>query len=334
MKTLNQDLKTGNFRRVYLLFGEEAFLKRSYKNRLKEAIAGEDTMNVHTFEGKGLDLKEVISLADTMPFFAPHRMILLESTGLFKGSAVELAEYLPRMPQETVMVFVEDEVDKRGKLYKAVKSCGRAVELGRQDAKTLTAWVLGSVKKEKKNLTRQALDLFFQKAGDDMVNISNELEKLFCYTYGRNVIDVEDIQEICTVTTENRIFDMIHAVAEKNQRKALDLYYDLLSLKEPPMRILFLIARQFNQLYQIKDLAEQGFDSGGISQRAGIQPFIVKRSLRQAERFEKAALRQAVEDCVAAEEAVKTGRLGDQLAVEMILVRYSSKQSQEASFQN
>ena len=81
MKTLNQDLKTGNFRRVYLLFGEEAFLKRSYKNRLKEAIDGEDTMNVHTFEGKGLDLKEVISLADTMPFFADRRLSVAEDSG-------------------------------------------------------------------------------------------------------------------------------------------------------------------------------------------------------------------------------------------------------------
>lgn len=335
MKNLNEDLKTGQLKPVYLLYGEEDYLKDMYKQRIKKALLpDEDTMNLTVYRGKGVDIREVISQADTMPFFAPRRMILLESTGLFKGSAGELAEYLPGMPQETVMVFVEDEVDKRGKLYKAVKSCGRAVELGRQDARTLTAWVLGQVKKEKKNLTRQALDLFFQKAGNDMVNISNELEKLFCYTYGRNVIDVEDIQEICTVTTENRIFDMIHAVAEKNQRKALDLYYDLLALKEPPMRILFLIARQFNQLYQIKDLSEQGFDSGGISQKAGIQPFIVKRSLRQTERFEKAVLRQAVEDCVAAEEAVKTGRLGDQLAVEMILVQYSSKKSRQEDFQN
>lgn len=335
MKQLNEDLKMGVFKPVYLLYGEEDYLKETYKERLRQAVlAPEDTMNLTVYQGKGVNIREVISQADTMPFFAERRLILLEDTGLFKGSAAELAEYLPKMPSETIMVFVEAEVDKRGKLYKAVKSCGRAVELGRQDEKTLTAWVLSQVKREKKNVTRQALELFFQKAGNDMVNISNELEKVFCYTYGRNVIDAEDIQEICTVTAENRIFDMIHAMAEKNQRKALDLYYDLLALKEPPMRILFLIARQFNQLYQIKDLAEQGFDFGGISQKAGIAPFIIKRSLRQAQRFEKEVLRQAVEDCVAAEEAVKTGKLGDRLAVEMILVRYSGSGSGERDFQN
>ena len=100
MKVLNQDMKTGQFKPVYLLYGEEAFLKKSYKKRLKEAIVGDDTMNFHQFEGKGLDLKEIISLADTMPFFGERRLILIEDSGLFKGSGAEaLVEYLPQMPE-------------------------------------------------------------------------------------------------------------------------------------------------------------------------------------------------------------------------------------------
>ena len=108
------------------------------------------------------------------------------------------------------------------------------------------------------------------------------------------------------------------------QKQALELYYDLLSLKEPPMRILFLIARQFNQMYQIKDLREQGYDSGAIAKKAGLAPFIAKKSLAQASKFEKDTLRQAVEDCVETEAAVKSGRLGDRLGVELLIVKYSS----------
>ena len=160
-------------------------------------------------------------------------------------------------------------------------------------------------------------------AGDDMEHIANELEKLLCFTYGKDAIETQDVQEICTVTTESRIFDMIRALADRRQKEALDLYYDLLSLKEPPMRILFLIARQFNQMLQLKDLREQGFDGGTAASHAGLAPFIAKRSLAQAERFEKKELLQAVQDCVSAEEAVKTGRLGDRLAVEMLIVKYS-----------
>lgn len=83
MKVLAQDIKTGEFKPVYLICGEEAFLKKSYKNRMKDALVGDDTMNFHYFEGKGLDLKEIISLADTMPFFGDRRLILIRGQRSF-----------------------------------------------------------------------------------------------------------------------------------------------------------------------------------------------------------------------------------------------------------
>lgn len=324
MKNLNADLKSGNFKQVYLLCGEEAYLKNRYKKRLREALVGAgDLMNFTSYTGKGIDVKQVIDQAETMPFFAERRLIQIEDSGFFKNACPELAEYLPTMPPETYMVFVESEVDKRGKLYKAVKASGRIVELGRQDEKTLTAWILSQMKKEGKSIRRDALDLFLEKTGDDMENIANELEKLLCYTAGKDGVEYTDVEEICTVTTENKIFDMIRAVAEKRQKQAMDLYYDLLSLKEPPMRILFLIARQFNQMLQLKDLRAQGYDSQTVASKAGIVPFIAKRSLAQAAKFELPVLQQAVEDCVEMEQAVKSGKLGDRLAVEMLIIRYS-----------
>lgn len=324
MKSLNEDIKTGSFKQVYLLFGEEEYLKNQYKNRLHRAILSEDdTMNFSSFEGKGVDVRQIIDQAETLPFFADHRMILIEQSGFFKNASPELAEYIPQIPAETILVFVEKDVDKRGKLYKAVQKKGRAVELGRQDEKTLQAWVLGMLKKEKRTITRDALTLFLEKSGNDMENIANELEKLLTYTHGKDAVEYADVEEICTVTTESRVFDMIRAVAEKKQKQALDLYYDLLSLKEPPMRILFLIARQFNQMMQVKDLRERGYGASEIASKAGIAPFIVKKTLAQSAQFEMDELYRAVKDCVEAEEAVKTGRLGDCLAVEMVIVKYS-----------
>ena len=85
MQTLNQDIKEKTFKRVYLLFGDEPFLVNSYKKRLREAIAGDDTMNYNYFEGKGQDVKEIISLADTMPFFAERRLVLIDGSGFFKS---------------------------------------------------------------------------------------------------------------------------------------------------------------------------------------------------------------------------------------------------------
>ena len=186
MKTLEEDIRSGKFKQVYLLYGEEAYLKKLYKNRLKNAIVNpEDTINLNRYEGKGISIPAVIDQAETMPFFADYRLILMEETGFFKSASQELADYLPTMPGETIVLFVETEVDKRGKLFKTVKNMGRAVELSHQNEKTLTNWILRTLQKENVKITKSAMQLFLERAGDDMENISHELEKLIAYAYGR-----------------------------------------------------------------------------------------------------------------------------------------------------
>lgn len=328
MKNLIEDIKNREFQKVYLLYGEEAYLKRQYKKKLQEAILGpEDTMNLNIYAGKGIDVRAVIDQADTMPFFAEHRLILIEDSGFFKAANEELAKYLKNMPGETVFVFVEEEVDKRGKLYKAVKTEGRVVEFARQDEKTLTKWILGILKKEGKKITQSTMEIFMEKTGSEMENIATELEKLLCYTMGREVITQEDVAEITAGQTVNKIFDMIRAVAEKKQKEALDFYYDLLALREPPMRILFLITRQFHLLLQVKELCGQGYDQRQIAEKVGLQSFVVKNYVRQSSLFSKEDLKQAVRDCVETEEAVKTGKIQDVLSVELLIVKYSEKKA-------
>ncbi len=325
MKSLNEDLKTGNFSQIYLLYGEENYLKKQYKERFVKALLPEgDTMNYAHYEGKGIDVREVIDLAETMPFFAERRVFVFENTGFFKSAAgAELADYLKELPETAYFLFVEEEVDKRGKMYKAVKSKGRAVELPFQDENTLKRWVAGQIGRENKRITETDLVYFLNKVGIDMENITKELEKLFCYALERDVITRADIDAVCVTQISNHIFDMVNAVAEKQQKKALDLYYELLALKEPPMRILFLLTRQYRGLYQVKQLAQKGYGRKEIAEKAGLHPFAVGKYMEQAKRFQVKELRAILEDSVDIEQRVKTGLLTDSLAVEIFLVKYS-----------
>lgn len=296
-------------------------MRNSYKKRLQEAIVGDDTMNLSRFEGKGTDADELIRLADTMPFFAERRLILVEDSGFFKNASEALVQYLPSMPGTTCLVFVESEVDKRSKLYKKVKSLGYAAEMGRQDAAQLGRWAGGILSKEGKKITGHTMELFLSMAGDDMENIRMELEKLISYTWGREVITDEDVEAVCTVRVSNRIFEMVSAIVNQQTRRAMELYEDLLTLKEPPMRILFLIARQFNQLLQVKELTEKGLERKTIASRLKLQPFVVGKVIPQARQFSRDQILSYVNLCVEAEEAVKTGRLSDRLAVELLITR-------------
>ena len=321
MQTLNQDIKEKSFKKIYLLYGDEPFLVGSYKKKLREAITGGDTMNFNYFEGKNPDVKEIISLADTMPFFADRRLILVDGSGFFKSAQEELAAYLPQMPDTTCLVFAESEVDKRNRLYKRVKELGYAAELNKQDTAQLMRWAAGILGRDGRKISRPVMEYFLERTGDDMENIRMELVKLVCYTMGRDVITQEDVGAVGTVHVTSRVFDMVAAIVAGNTKKAMDLYEDLLTLKEPPMRILFLIARQFNQLLQIKELTAAGKDKGAMASALKVPPFAVGKLTAQARAFTRDQILSWVTLCVETEEAVKTGRLSDRLAVELLIAR-------------
>jgi DNA polymerase-3 subunit delta len=326
MQKLNEEIKSGQLKQVYLLYGEEAYLRSQYRDKLKDAmLGGGDAMNYHYFEGKDVSVGEVIDLAETMPFLAEHRVIVLENSNLFAKGGEQLADYLSAPAETTYFVFVEQSVDKRSRLYKAVAAKGRGVEFKTQDEAVLKRWILGFLKKENKNITEKDLNLFLDKTGTDMENIRGELEKLLCYCMDKDVISAQDIEDICTKQVNNQIFDMINAIALKQQKTAMTLYYDLLTLKEPPMRILYLITRQFNMLLQVKELKNKGYDANVIGEKMGLAGFIARKYVAQAAKFKEAELRQAVRDCVEAEEAVKTGRMNDVMSVELLIVQYSSE---------
>lgn len=320
MRQISEDIKQNRFRQIYLLYGEERYLRRQYRENLRNALCADDTMNTHFYEGKDVPVGEIIDLAETLPFLAERRVIFITDSGLFKAGGEKLAEYLNSPNETTFFVFNESQIDKRSKLFKTVSSKGYATEFGIQDENTLKRWIAGVLSKEGKKITENTVRLLISKTGTDMDNIQMELEKLICYAYDRDVITDEDVETICTTRISNHIFDMINAIAEKRQSDALKLYYDLLALKEPPMRILFLIAEQCNKLLQVKELKIKNADNRTIGAQISVPPFIAQKYVNQASRFSTSVLRKAVQQCVAAEEAVKSGRMNDTMSVEILIL--------------
>lgn len=171
-----------------------------------------------------------------------------------------------------------------------------------------------------KKITENTVKLLLEKTGTDMDNIQMELEKLVCYCMDKDVVTDEDVETVCTTLISNRIFDMVNAIAAKQQKKALDLYYDLLALNERPMHILPLIARECNKLLQAKALKARGYDNQTAGSKLGLKPYIAGKYMAQASRYSSAALRRAVQQCVEAEEAVKSGRMNDMMSVEILIM--------------
>ncbi len=321
-----EDIRSGEFRNIYLLYGSESYMLNWSRRRLVKALVPEtDDMNFSCFEDKSLDIEKIIEIADTMPFFAERRVLLIKDSGYFKNANERLKKYLPSLPATTVMIFSEKEVRKgKGTVYDYVSTAGRCVEYSTLDRKDIERNVVGLLKREGRTMQRPTFDYFLDRVGLQMQDISVELEKLICYTQGREMISREDIDAVVSPRLEEHVFDLTNAIAEKKRKTALDTYYEMMALKTQPMGVITLLSRQFNRLLLIKNMRAKGLDRARVAKTLGISERAIPINERLASRFTMEELKQALADCIEAEEAVKSGRMSDKLSLETLIVKYAS----------
>lgn len=321
--SIDDDIKNNDIKSVYLLCGTEVYLRNQYRDKLINAInAGE--MNTTRYFGKGINVGEVIDLAQTMPFLSEKRLIVLDDSTFAKNSCPQLAEYIPSIPASTVLIMLETEVDKRNLVYKAVADKGSVVEFSIPDEEDVKLWIRSKLKKEGKGIANSAMNTLLERAGGDMMRLSSEIEKLVCYTAERSEITFDDVNALCVKQTDIKIFDMVRHVVSGNRKAALAIYYELLAAKEPPMRTLYNLGRQFNQLLTVKQLYGAGRTIAEICAKIKVKEGIAKSILNQAKRFSTAELKGIIGECVELEEAVKTGKLDENMSVELFIIKYST----------
>jgi DNA polymerase-3 subunit delta len=335
MQKIRNDIKEGSIGRLYCIFGEDAYLRKKIRDEIKSAVIGSgDTMNYAYYEGKKVTAQEVIEFADTFPFMADRRLVIVEDCALNKKPPEEWVHYLDHIAETACIVLVESKSpDKRTAFYKKLASVGYVADLDKQkDHKLLLQFVGDWLKGHNCVMSRQDIEYFLGRVSESMGLIEMELNKLWDYKMNPAkpldaqdsfVITREDIQLLCTVTIENQVFKMMNEAVNGNRARAFTLYYDLLALKEPPGRILSLMTNQFNRILQVKDCERLRLSTEEIKQKCGIAPnqFYAVRPLSKNLKYVR--LKHLVAYGVQLETDFKTGRIAEQLAAELMLAECS-----------
>ena len=330
MASIVQDIKNGNIRNLYLFYGEEAFKRRYYKNLLKQAVTGGNLMNCNPFEGKNIDWQEVYDAAQTLPFLAEKRLILVENSGKFQtgpGSAEPtgfLEKMLEELPDSTCLAFFEESAAKNRKLFKTIASRGVVFECKPDTGEDMIQWVARGFAREGKKFRRSTMELLIRRVGTDYDRLRMESEKVIAYTGDREIIEDADILAVSSETVESRVFEMTKAMCRKNVHQVLDLYYDLLKNKEAPMRILGALRSELRTMLQVSELLSRGMHPRDAAKTVGKPDFVVRDISSRMRYFQPGQLEQMLNEACAYEEKYKTGEIEDQTGLEMLLIRFSS----------
>ncbi len=324
------DIKSGNLKHIYVLYGEETYLRDSSFKRLSERLMPENAeMNLISFNGEGhgnQDLaKEIASAISTMPFLAEHRLICVKYTGWFKNGNAIMEEALEHIPDTTFIIFVENTVDKRKAVCKKAEDSGRLVEYTQLDEEGLKRIILTILIKNNKKIRPSTYEYLLSKTGISMTIIRSELEKLICYTDGRDEITIEDVDAIVSARPEDNVFPLVNALSERDKQSALKAYYNLLNNHTSMYSIISLLTSQFNVLLIVKDMAAKGATEEEIAAKLKYKPYAAKMRMKAASRFSKKELVSFIDDTIKVQEKVRFGIMDENLALERLIVKYSMR---------
>ena len=321
MHNIDEELKTNQISRAHLLFGEEQYMVQYYKNMLIKKLARpDDEMNVTLFRHRTMSIADIAEAGQVMPFFAERRLIVVENSFFFNNK-FDMLDYLKEFPDTTYIIFDEEKVDKRNRLYKWFQKNGCVTECHPLPTPKLKQWVAAYAKKAGKTITVSAVELLLERAGTDMQILSNELEKCIGYVGDKSVIEREDVDIISTGVVMSKIFDMIDAVAMKEKDRAMHYYNDLYVNRESPMSILHLFCRHINILLQMKEYSAVGLTKGELAKKCEIPSFTVDKYAKQATRFGREQLLAMLELRLEYEHDFKIGKLDDRIAVELFIMQ-------------
>jgi len=317
-KDFKVSIQNGDFERVYLFYGEERYLAHYYIETLTAALSKPDV-----FDGK---VDTIISAADTLPFLSEKRFVLVRDSKLFttgrKAESDAMAEYLPTVPDSTVLAFVESEVDRRGRMYKRAMELGCVVECVTPSPQALTEWLVQIFKDENKTIRPDAANLLIRYGAHNMTTISQEAKKLSAYVGPRQDVTIKDLEAICSPTLQSRVFDMLSAMGNGRMSEALTMYQNMLLMKEQPLMILAMIIRQFRIMLQVKAARDKGMSIAQTAKTLGLRGFVVDEALNHAKRFSIQQLFHALVSCQDTDINIKSGLITAEIGVELLILEY------------
>lgn len=311
--------------RVYLLFGEEVYLKQEALKAIeKQSIDESDLMNYVVFEGKETTAEQIINACETMPFFAEYKVVVVREGEFFKtgkkDETDQLTKWIKTIHEQTVLVFVEKEIDKRNGLYKAIQKQYQVVESSPLNSEVLVRFVQEKCQERGIQMPLRAITYFVANMPPNITHLLGELDKLESYSLGQTVTQ-EMIEAVCVFSLEQRVFTLIKEVANKEVTRALKMYHRLIEAKESPIMILSLIARQYRLLLQVKYLARQKMVPAQIAKEVGLPGFVVKEHMIQAEGMSFKAIQTIIEKCLESDAHIKTGKMEGVKCVELLIMK-------------
>ncbi len=338
--SFKNQIKENSFSNVYMIFGNENYLKDFYIGRLKKKLVNPAfaDFNLREYEGKDISIDDIIMDSQTVPMMSDYSLIIVRDYPLNKSKAdmEKLKEFFKELPESCIIIFWFDtitvELKKKDSpwqgIVKAFASAGDAVELNERSVPELISLIISSAKKRNCTIDNYAANYLIKTVGTDIQTIFNELEKLCAYVEGGK-ITCEIIDSVAVKSLQAKVFDISKFILAGNGDSAMSSLFTLFSQQEEPRFILPIIAGYYIDMYRVKCAKEAGKVPADIKEYFPYKnrEWIIDKASADASKIPLESLRNALDILSEADLKIKSSSVNDKVILEeavakLLLLKY------------
>jgi len=306
---------------LILLHGQDTYRSRE---KLKEIIARykkihQTGLDLTWFQESDLDFDKLKQKIEAVSMFDEKKLIILEDVFQNKDFQEEFFKYAKKNKlkdnQDVILVIYEKTNNQYPRpntqfsMFQEFKPLAGA---------QLVNWIKKEVIRNKGQIEPAAAQKLALAVGQDLWQMSNEINKLISYR-NNQMIRAEDIDQLSQTKIETDIFKTIDALGARNKKTALRLLHQHLEQGENEIYLLSMLTYQLRNLIKLKELVTKGVPYYQLGKMTKLHPFVIKKTWSQLKNFTLEQLKKIYQQLLETEIAIKTGQIEPKTALDLLV---------------
>ncbi|MFH1309089.1 MAG: DNA polymerase III subunit delta [Candidatus Omnitrophota bacterium] len=304
----------------YLIIGDDEYIRENETVKIKNKFLAdsETALNYTAYNSENVD--GLFDSLQTMPFLAKKRVVLLKKSEQLSKEFIDLIiTYLGNPADTSILVLSSDSSLKEKKYFKQIIPLVQVIKADKPTTLNIREWTRSFFRKQKIEISEEAVDLLVELKGADTAGIKVELEKLVAFSGGEK-IEGFHVENLVGRSVKEMVFKLVEAVNTKNALWIFRILNDLYDQKKQPFEIIGYLSWHIKTMRKIKLLDSKGIGLGGIVSELGYSAGYVKRLLYQAKEYSEFKMRAWVSLLFDADQSIKTGLNAPAMAMEVLMV--------------
>lgn len=310
-----------------LIYGDDEFLIKHNINKIINS-KDKDNTSVIYYDMSEVTIEEVLEELNTFDLFDNNKIVICEKSIFLSSEGKKdnyntdiLVEYLEKAKNDNILIITNSNIDERKKVVKDIKKNCSVIKCDKLKDYEVGDYILKKFNKLGYKIDRNNVKLIFDRVGNDLTIINNEIKKLIMYKLDSKVITEEDIIELVPKKIDDNVFDLIDAVVENNKNKVFELYEGLTNYyAEEQTKIIVMIAGQFRLMLQCKILNNEGMSESDIAKFLKVHPYRVKLALQKSRNIKKETLERYLLDLANLDINIKSGKINKNMGLELFFL--------------